>query len=257
MCIFEWNFKIVLDMRVGNNCFFKKGVPRRHPPSWSIPRSALKTLFVQHEILNPQACVRRAPAPNRHAVWMEKVSATCNGAVLDSHPCMPDGAGWAESKAVQCRSVSKKPAFQLTTVSALTSNHGSIAWGKPRLPRCPVPEPRASPWGTGRYLLSWPISRQVLEVSLLPLLTKGLLGDPCPCGSGITHAWSQGCGYFGRLPSFLNASEIEVAPLQQESTRDGISRTAFELGTVIFPKLFFSRKLLLWEKLLTKRWGCA
>lgn len=141
MCIFEWNFKIVLDIKVENNCSFKKGLPRRHPPSWSIPRSALKTLFVQHEILNPQACVRRAPAPNRHAVWMEKVSATCNGAVLGSHPCMPDGASWAESKAVQCRSVSKKPAFQLTTVSALTSNHGSIAWGKPRLPRCPVPEP--------------------------------------------------------------------------------------------------------------------
>lgn len=109
-------------------------MPRRHPPSRSTLRPALKTLFVQHDILNPQVCIRKAPPPNCHAVWMEKVPATCNGAVLESHPCMQDRAGWVKSKAVQCRSASAKPAFLLTTVGSLTSNNGSIAWGKPRLP---------------------------------------------------------------------------------------------------------------------------
>ena len=71
-----------------------------------------------------------------------------------------------------------------------------------------------------------------------------------------THACSRGWGCFGRGHAFLNTSEIRAVPLQQESTCGGRSRIASELGT-IFPKLFFSRKLLQWEKLLTKRWAYA
>lgn len=76
---------------------------------------------------------------------MDKVSGTCNGAVLKLHPCMLYRAGWAESQAVQCRSVSKKPAFLLTIRDALTSNHSFIARSKHRLHQCPAPHPTLLP----------------------------------------------------------------------------------------------------------------
>lgn len=43
-------------------------MPRRYPPSQYIPKSALKTSFVQHAILNLQSSVRKAPPPSQHAV---------------------------------------------------------------------------------------------------------------------------------------------------------------------------------------------
>lgn len=45
-------------------------------------------------------------------------------------------------------------------------------------------------------------------------------------------------------------AEIEAVPLQGESTHGRGNRTAFELGTIIFAKLFFIRNLC--EKLLTE-----
>lgn len=181
-------------------------MPRRRSPCLPNPRPALKILFVEHDILNPEAWTRRAPPPNCHAVWMEKVSATCNGAVLESPACMPDRAGWVESKAVQCRSVSKKPAALLTTVAALTSNHGYIAWGKPRL--CPVflfLTLCLSLSCRQRFCVKASI-HIVAEVSLLPLLTKGLPGDPQLCSNESTPALSQGCGYFACFRQCLRNS---------------------------------------------------
>lgn len=61
--------------------------------------------------------------------------------------------------------------------------------------------------------------------------------------------------YFGRVPAFLSAWETEVVPLQQESTCGRGCTATFELGIITLPKLLFSRDLLLWEKLLTKRQG--
>lgn len=114
-------------------------------------------------------------------------------------------------------------AILLTTRAALTSNHCSIAWAKRRLVLVLTP---CLPRGTGRSLLSWPAPKQVPEVSLLPLPTKGLLRDPHVCVSGLTRAWSQGCGYFGRVPPFPNASETSEVPLQQVSIRGGGRQTA-------------------------------
>lgn len=165
------------------------------------------------------------------------------------------GAGRVKSKAVQ----------ECFREACLSANHSWCfdlkSWlhclGQTQAALVSCSRPHASPRGTGRGLLSWPASKQVPEVSPLPLQTKGLPGDPRPCGSGITHIRSQVCSYFGKVPAFLNAPEIEVVPLQQESSHAGGSRTIFELGTIIFPKLFLSRKLLLWEKLFTKRQGCG
>lgn len=93
--------------------------------------------------------------------------------------CPLDGAGWAESKVVQCGNAFEKPAFLLTAVGTLTSNHGSIAQGKCRLP-VSCSWPRASPWGTGRGLLSQPASKWVPEVSPLAFADQGAAWGSTP-----------------------------------------------------------------------------